>query len=85
MSKSKNNFTREDVKQQSQYKLWVCYKSEYLQGKINPKQTYYSYNSKKDGGYANLLKLVEARKHMIRIAILFDNKTNKELRRFTGL
>lgn len=84
MSKSKNNFRDANAKANSQFKLWICYKKSALfQFKgLKEKMTYYGYMTKKDGGLKKLKEIVDNRFLHIKIAILYDNKTNTELMRW---
>lgn len=88
MSVSKNNFGHEENKQRSKYKLWIMYKPEFKQRfKENPR-TYFSFNTKTDGGYSSLVALAEKRSDMYLMAILYDNqcadKDKNELRRWSA-
>lgn len=88
MNKGKNNFTNEAVKEKSAYKLWICYDEQSDLGKKIHKNTgkfnmkYYGYNTKSDKGRTSLEKLVEERYPNIKVAILYDNAANKELKRW---
>ena len=86
MSSSKNNFKKDDVKEKSKYKLWVLYKPEFAKKfKSNP-FTYFSYNTKSDGGLSALINLAEKRQNMYLLAVLYDNqsadKDNNEIKRW---
>ncbi|HSZ71414.1 MAG TPA: hypothetical protein VK750_01980 [Cytophagaceae bacterium] len=78
------NFRRADVKAKSLYKLWVKYLPSVTNKKLPIIKVYYSYEKKgePDFGYNRLLAMLLKRLHKIRIAILYDNRTHKEIKRF---
>lgn len=76
MSRSKNNFKKPETKEKSKYKLWVCYNALGIKAGLPVKYTYYSFNTKKDGGLENLKALVIRRLNHISIAQLYDNQSN---------
>ena len=84
MSKSKNNFRKQENKERSKYKLWVLFKPGLGVSNLRNSFSYFGYNSDKDGGIARLLKLAERKKTIMKIAILYDNQTEKEIQRFKG-
>jgi hypothetical protein len=81
---SKHNFKREDTKLKALYKLWVKYLPQFVNSKLPQIKVYYSYDKPGQpyAGYKNLLLLVYKRLPKISIAILYDNQTNKEIKRF---
>lgn len=83
---AKNNFTKEETKTQSRYKLWVCYQSFAIENRLPEKKVYYSYEKKgfPEYGLNRLLKLVQERKQKIKMAILYDNINNRELKKFSS-
>lgn len=85
---SKNNFTKDEVKQKSKYKLWILYKPEYAAKFGSNPFTYFSYHTKSDGGLAGLQALAEKRKGMFLLAVLYDNQSadrdNNEIQRWDG-
>lgn len=81
---TKNNFTREDTKSKARYKLWVKYLPQFVSVKLPQTKVYYSYDKPGDPefGYRKLLSMLYARLHKIKLAILYDNHSNKEIKRF---
>lgn len=81
---SQYNFKRADTKSKSLYKLWIKYLPQFVTSKLNTIKVYYSYDKSGDptSGYKKLLSMLYKRLHQISIAILYDNQTNKEIKRF---
>lgn len=81
---TKHNFKKADVKSKALFKLWVNYLPQFVNSKLPQIKVYYSYDKpgQPESGYKNLLLLVYQRLPKIRIAILYDNQTNKEIKRF---
>ncbi|MFN8436027.1 MAG: hypothetical protein U0V72_00195 [Cytophagales bacterium] len=81
---TKNNFTRDDVKEKARYKLWVKYLPQFVSAKLPQIKVYYSYDKPGDPefGYRKLLSMLYQRIHKIKLAILYDNHSNKEIKRF---
>ncbi|MDB5274461.1 MAG: hypothetical protein JWO58_2828 [Chitinophagaceae bacterium] len=81
---NKHNFKKTDVTDKALYKLWVKYLPQFVTSKLPQIKVYYSYDKpgQPQAGYKKLLLLVYERLHKINIAILYDNQTNKEIKRF---
>ncbi|RYD77195.1 MAG: hypothetical protein EOP53_13375 [Sphingobacteriales bacterium] len=83
---SKNDFRKEENKASSLYKLYVVFRDEALGEKLKKKiMNFFSYNTKSPNEQLKSLeKLVEVTyKGKIQSAILYDNKTGKELDRWS--
>lgn len=88
MNKGKNNFTNTAITEKVKYKLWVSYdetsaftKKLASNGK-GSNISYYGFMTKPDKGLASLQKLVSERFKFIKVAILYDHLSNKELQRW---
>lgn len=71
-------------KVKARYKLWVKYRTGYLQQGQSQVRVYYSYDRADDIDYGRrrLLCLVEQRIQVIEVAILYDNTTQKSINYF---
>lgn len=80
------NFKKLEPKSKALYKLWVKYLPEFVSAKLPQIKVYYSYDKKEDPehGYRKLMSMLYQRLHKISIAILYNNKTNKEIKRFNN-
>jgi hypothetical protein len=77
------NFTDPRDRDRANYKLWVKYKPA-LAHSVAKIKVYYSYDRKQhpQHGLHKLMKLLDKRKALVQIAILYDNRLNKEIQRF---
>ena len=81
----KNNFTNDETKAKSKYRLAVGYLpgSNFYQ-KVGPGYNYYSFNSKPDHvALQKLIDLFNARQGQIKDANIYDNLSNTELSKQT--
>lgn len=78
------NFRKAISKELAKYKLWVRYKPEHVNGSLPAVKVYYSHDKQDDPmfGYNKLLMMLFRRLEKVEIAILYDNQTHKELKRF---
>jgi hypothetical protein len=81
-----NNFQKNDVRSKALYKLWVKYLPECISHKLPQIKVYYSFDKKNDrqAGYRSLMSMLYKRLHKISLAILYDNQTKKEIKRFNN-
>ncbi len=81
---SEHNFKRADHKARALYKLWVKYLPEFVSPKLPQIKVYYSLDrpGNPEHGKNKLLQMLQERLHKIKLAILYDNRSNKEIKRF---
>lgn len=83
---SSNNFKNEGTKQRALFKLWVRYRLAYVNEMLPEIKVYYSHDRVDSPlfGYHKLLSMLEKRMHMVVCAIMYDNQTNKEIKRYNN-
>ena len=81
-----NNFKSEDIKSRAHYKLWIKYLPGFVNAKLPQIKVYYSFERAGDPefGYRKLLSMLYKRMHKVSIAILYNNHSKAEIKRFSN-